>query len=79
MCSTIQYLYGNYIVSLSPESFELMQILGRSPGFPDFCVAFSSLKMKQWHCRTKADPSDVSEGRDYSCGDSSGFYTGIPF
>ena len=31
----------DYNVSLSPESFELLQMLGRSPGFPDFRFTFS--------------------------------------
>jgi hypothetical protein len=44
----------DYNVSLSPESFELLQILGRSPGFPDFRFTFSSQLVGTMACGTKA-------------------------
>jgi hypothetical protein len=65
----------DYIVSLSPESFELLKMLGRSPGFPVFRFTFSSvpIAIRRNNGVWSESSQNILESWDYSCGDSSGF------
>jgi len=74
-------LHENYIVSLSPESFELLTNFWQVSWLSRLLFHLLTTPWApQWYCRTKADPDEIGTGLQLRGQLRNRFIrTGIPF